>query len=154
MEPHNETRWDAIQVAYFTSAATSNYLTAPIVFVHPDVETDGIEPWSEAGRTRRRRLPRSPSPDPIANHNPDWGLYHDKIFRQRRMAYQPDVIGSPIAHYTHKPKVFDGFLFYILRLVHLRDEHNVANQEFAPMTIDLESVSVVPTSEPRKGMLG
>ncbi|WP_432936632.1 hypothetical protein ACQPXM_23410 [Kribbella sp. CA-253562] len=136
----NETPWDAVQVAYFTSAATWNYLTAPFVFAHPEVTTEEIAPWTEAGQTWRRLAVRFP--DSIANHNPDQVFYYDETFRQRRMDYQPDVTGSPIAHYTHNPKVFDGFLFYTLRLVHLRDDGNVANQEFAPITIDVESVSV------------
>jgi hypothetical protein len=28
------------------------------------------------------------------------------------MDYQPDVTGSPIAHYTHTLRTFDGFVFY------------------------------------------
>lgn len=136
----NETPWDAVQVAYFTSAATWNYLTAPFVFVAPEVKTEEIEPWTEDGQTWRRLAVTFP--DSIANHNPDQVFYYDDTFRQRRMDYQPDVTGSPIAHYTHNPKMFDGFLFYTLRMVHLRDDDNVANQEFAPITIDLESVMV------------
>ncbi|MFG1819336.1 hypothetical protein ACGFIF_36625 [Kribbella sp. NPDC049174] len=136
----NETPWDAVQVAYFTIAATWNYLTAPFVFAHPKVTTQEIAPWTEDGQTWRRLAVTFP--DAIANHNPGQIFYYDETFRQRRMDYQPDVTGSPIAHYTHNPKKFDGFLFYTLRLVHLRDEGNVANQEFAPITIDLESVSI------------
>lgn len=136
----NEGAWDDIQVAYFTSAATWNYLTAPFVFAYPGVRTQEISPWSENGETWRRLAVTFPSS--IANHNPDQTFYYDDNFHQRRMDYQPDVTGSPIAHYTHDPKVFDGFLFYTRRLVHLRDDDNVANQEFAPITIDLDSVTV------------
>jgi hypothetical protein len=34
------TPWDAIQVAYFTSAAVWNYLTEPFVFTQPRFRTD------------------------------------------------------------------------------------------------------------------
>jgi hypothetical protein len=82
-------------------------------------------------------------PDSLPNHNPDQVFYYDTNFHQRRMDYQPDVTGSPIAHYTHNPRTFDGFLFYTNRLVHLRDEQsNVANQDFAPITIDLDTVTI------------
>ena len=48
------TPWDAVQVAYFTSYAMWNYLTAPFVFTYPDVEAKEIDPWQEAGETWRR----------------------------------------------------------------------------------------------------
>ena len=48
------TPWDAIQVAYFASAATWNYLTAPFVFASPGVRAREIEPWQEDGETWRR----------------------------------------------------------------------------------------------------
>jgi hypothetical protein len=134
----NGTPWDAIQVAYFTSAATWNYLTAPFVFTYPGVQTREIDPWVEDGQTWRRLAVTFPTTLP--NHNPDQVFYYDSTFHQRRMDYQPDVTGSPIAHYTHNPRTFDGFLFYTHRLVHLHDENNVANQDFAPITIDLDTV--------------
>ncbi|RWN98593.1 hypothetical protein [Mesorhizobium sp.] len=46
------TPWDAIQVAYFTSAAVWNYLTAPFVFTLPGVEAREIAPWRERARKR------------------------------------------------------------------------------------------------------
>lgn len=139
--PHyeNDTPWDAVQVAYFTSAATWNYLTTPFVFALPGVQTKEIEPWTEGGQTWRRLAVTFPAS--IANHNPDQVFYYDENLHQRRMDYQPDVTGSPIAHYTHNPKEFDGFLFYTMRLVHLRDEDNVANQDFAPITLDITNVA-------------
>ena len=38
--------------------------------------------------------------------------YSDDQLRQRRMDYSPDVTGNPpVAHYTHDPQTFDGFVF-------------------------------------------
>ena len=136
----NDTPWDAIQVAYFTSAATWNYLTAPFVFTYPGVEAHEIEPWDEDGQTWRRLAVTFPPT--IATHNPDQVFYYDDDFHQRRMDYQPDVTGILIAHYTHDPKTFDGFLFYARRLVHLRDADNVANQDLTPITIDTDSIEL------------
>src|SRR4051794_15394487 len=48
------TRWDAIQVAYFTSAAVWNYLTEPFVFTQAGVEAREIAPWTEDGQIWRR----------------------------------------------------------------------------------------------------
>jgi len=58
-------------------------------------------------------------PERIANHNAEQVFYYDEPFMQRRMDYSPDVTGSPpVAHYTHDPKTFDGFVFPTRRLVH------------------------------------
>lgn len=135
------TRWDAIQVAYFASAATWNYLTAPFVFTRPGVEVREIEPWDEGGETWRRLAVRFPAS--IANHNRDQVFYYDAEFMQRRLDYSPDVTSNPpVAHYTHDPKTFDGFVFPTRRRVHLHDDRGVADREFASITIDIASISV------------
>jgi hypothetical protein len=68
----------------------------------------------------------------------------DDKFMQRRMDNLPDVIGNPrIAHYTHDPKTFDGFVFPTRRVVHLRDENGIANQTFAAITVDVSTIALV-----------
>jgi hypothetical protein len=135
------TPWDAIQVAYFTSAAVWNYLTEPFVFNHPDVVVREIAPWSEDGQTWRRLAVTFPKS--IANHNPDQVFYYDDAFMQRRMDYSPDVTGSPpVAHYTHDHRTFDGFVFPTRRRVHLHDADGIANQGFSAITIDISTVRV------------
>lgn len=135
------TPWDAIQVAYFTGAAIWNYLTAPFVFTYPGVDAREIDPWSEGGQTWRRLAVAFPKT--IANHNAHQVFYYDEAFMQRRMDYSPDVTGNPpVAHYTHDPRTFDGFVFPTRRRVHLHDAGGVANQKFAPITLDVASVAV------------
>ena len=53
-----DVRWDAVQVAYFTSAATWNYLTTPFVFTNPGVRTEEIDPWTEDGHVDGEQLRR------------------------------------------------------------------------------------------------
>lgn len=78
-------------------------------------------------------------PTTIANHNREQVFYYDDAFMQRRMDYSPDVTGKPpVAHYTHDYKTFGGFVFPTRRLVHLHDATGVANQSFAPITLDLD----------------
>lgn len=137
----NDTAWDEIQVAYFTSAAVWNYLTEPFVFMHPDVEAREIEPWMEGSETWRRLAVKFPNA--IANHNADQVFYYDDDFMQRRMDYSPDVTGNPpVAHYTHDHKTFDGFVFPTRRRVHLHDASGIANQQFAPITVDVAAISL------------
>jgi hypothetical protein len=141
--PYSEgnTRWDAIQVAYFTSAAVWNYLTAPFVFAQPGVEAVEVAPWREGETTWRRLAVKFPRTN--ANHNDRQTFFFDEDLMQRRMDYSPDVTGNPpVAHYSHDPKTFDGFVFSTRRLIHLHDTHGVADQSFAPITIDIDSVSV------------
>jgi hypothetical protein len=135
------TPWDAIQVAYFASAAIWNYLTEPFGFTYPGVRAQEIDPWDEDGETWRRLAVTFPPSN--ANHNPDQIFYYDERFMQRRMDYSPHVTGSPqFAHYTHDPKTSDGFVFPTRRLVHLRDADGVADQSFAAITIDIDTLAV------------
>jgi hypothetical protein len=135
------TPWDALQVAYFTSAAVWNYLATPFVFAQPGVEASEMEPWTEGGETWRRLAVTFPKT--IANHNARQVFYYDDAYMQKRMDYSPEVTGNPpVAHYTHDPKLFDGFIFPTRRLVHLHDTRGVADLTFAPITIDIASVEV------------
>ena len=135
------TPWDAIQVAYFASAAMWNYLTEPFGFTYPGVQAREIEPWNEDGATWRRLAVTFPPSN--ANHNPDQVFYCDERFMLRRMDYSPEVTGSPqIAQYTHDPKTFDGFVFPTRRLMHRRDVDGVADQSVALLTFDIDAVAV------------
>src|SRR5262249_50599309 len=135
------TRWDAIQVAYFTSAAIWNYLTQPFGFAYPGVEAHEIDPWTEDGQKWRRLAVSFPTSN--ANHNANQVFYYDERFMQRRMDYAPEVTdNAPIAHYTHDPKTFDGFVFPTRRLVHLRDALGKATQGFAGITLKIYSVKI------------
>jgi hypothetical protein len=134
-------RWDALQVAYFTSAALWNYFTVPFVFTYPGVEVREIGPWDEDGETWRRLAVTFPPG--IANHNVHQVFYFDERFMLRRMDYSPDVTGSPpVAHYAHDPKRFDGFVFPTRRLVHLHDGYGIADQRFAAITLDVRAVAL------------
>ena len=83
-----------------------------------------------------------PAPPPSAR-GAEQVFYYDEQLMQRRMDYSPDVTGSPpIAHYTHDPKTFDGLVFPTRRRVHLHDADGHADQSFAPIAVDIESVTV------------
>jgi len=135
------TKWDAIQVAYFAGYAIWNYLTQPFSFTYPSVEVREIKPWDEDGQTWRRLAVWFPKAN--ANHNAEQVFYYDAAFMLRRMDYSPEVTGNaPVAHYTHDPETFDGFVFPTHRLVHLHDANGIADQSFAAITVDIDRVSV------------
>jgi hypothetical protein len=133
--------WDESQMAYFMGTANWNYFTAPFLFTYPGVEAHEIEPWQEDSETWRRLAVRFPANLP--NHNPQQTFYYGDDYLLRRMDYSPDVTGnSSIAHYTHDPKLFDGFIIYTRRLVYLRDADGNADQSLAPISIAIHSVKI------------
>jgi hypothetical protein len=135
------TPWDALQVAYFTSAAVWNYLTVPFVFTQSGVKAREISRWTEGTETWRRLAVKFPNTN--ANHNADQIFYYDDALLLRRMDYSPDVTGKPpVAHYTYDHQTFDGFVFPTRRRVLLHDTNGVANRDFAPITIDVTNVSL------------
>jgi hypothetical protein len=135
------TKWDAIQIAYFTSAANWNYFTQPFSFTYPGVQVSEIEPWREGDETWRRLAVHFPPNN--ANHNSDQVFYYDQHFMLRRMDYAPDVTGSaPVAHYTDDPKTFDGFVFPTRRHIYRRGDDGTADQRLAIITVDVSSVRV------------
>jgi hypothetical protein len=67
----------------------------------------------------------------------------DSTFMPRCMAYSPDVTGNSfVAHYTHDPKTFDGFVFPTRGHIHGRDTEGIADQSFAVITVDVTNVIV------------
>jgi hypothetical protein len=135
------TGWDRIQVAYFLSAAHWNYLTQPFSFTYPGVEAREIEPCDEGGQTWRRLAVEFPKTN--ANHNADQVFYYDTDYMLRRMDYAPEVTAnSPVAHYRHDPKTFDGLVFPTRRRIHRRDADGIADQSIAAITLDVARVTV------------
>ena len=135
------TRWDAIQLAYFTSAAVWNYLTAPFVFTLPGVEAHEIAPWTESTQIWRRLAVTFPTT--LATHNAEQVFYFDREFMQRRMDYSPDVTGNPpIAQYAYDHKPFDGFVFPTQCRVHRHDANGAAHLQSAAITLSIAHIRV------------
>ena len=137
--------WDEAQIAYFVGMANWNYLVEPYLFSYPGVQAHEIEPWREGGQTWRRLAVQFPASFP--NNSQRQTFYYGPDYLLRRMDYAPDITGnSLVAHYTHDPRFFDGFVFYTRRTVHLRDADGIADPSLTPITITLHSASV-ETSE-------
>lgn len=136
-----DTRWDAVQVAYFSSYAMWNYLTSPFLFTYPGMQAHEIEPWQEEGQTWRRL--RVTFPSTIATHGPEQTFYYDADYMQRRMDYDVEVNGNAVvAHYTSDPKMFGGFVFPTRRLIHRRLPDGTADRSIAGITIDIYDITI------------
>ncbi len=135
------TPWDAVQVAYFSSYATWNYLSEPFLFTYPGVQAREIEPWQEEGQTWRRLHVIFPST--FATHNPEQVFYYDAGGMQRRKDYAPEVYGNHLAaHYTSDPKTFGGLVFPTRRRVYSRNPDGAADFNLAIITIDVYDIEV------------
>lgn len=100
-----------------------------------------------------RREPRAsfPSFDPattpwdaprsIATHNAEQIFYFGSDHLLRRLDYQPEVAGAPIAHYVSDPREFDGFVFPTRRRVYSRQADGTADQSLAYITLDIDRVT-------------
>lgn len=134
------TPWDAVQLGYFLSYAMWTYLTEPFLLSYPGVEADEIEPWRENGETWRRLSVRFP--DTIATHNADQTFYYDDSGMQRRMDYAPAVVGgSPTAHYTYDPQIFDGIVVPTRRRVFSRNPDGTADHSVSVISLDISDAS-------------
>jgi hypothetical protein len=135
------TRWDAVQVAYFSSYALWNYLTTPFLFTYPGVQAHEIDPWQEEGQTWRRL--HVTFPPTIATHNPEQTFYYDADGMQRRMDYIAEVNGNAVAaHYTSNPKTFGGLVFPTRRRVYRRLPDGMADRSLAFITIDIHNITI------------
>jgi hypothetical protein len=137
-----DTKWSPTQMGYFISYATWSYLTEPVLFTLPGVETREIEPWEEDGETWRRL--EVTFPDTIASHSKVQTYYFEsKTGLQRRMNYDVEVNGwAKVAHYTSEHKDFDGLLVPTRRRVLRRDEQNIAIHDFAAILLDVDDVQL------------
>lgn len=132
--------WDEIQVAYFATVASWNYLNEPFLFSRDDIRSVELEPWEENGETWRRLAVRFPSHLP--NHNPDQVFYFGDDYLLRRMDYRPEVASGPAAHYLYEPKEFNGVIAYTHREVYPRTPDGMALKDKGFITLDVDRVEV------------
>ncbi|ACU59704.1 hypothetical protein [Chitinophaga pinensis] len=90
-----ETPWSRMQLIYFCSYATWNYLTTPFNFTLHGYQVNEIEPWQEEKETWRRL--EVIFPDTIATHSKKQLFYFDQDFHLRRHDYWPEVLGGAAA---------------------------------------------------------
>jgi hypothetical protein len=102
-----ETRWDDLNLAYFSGYAMWNYLNTPFIFALPGFKTEEIEPWHEDGEKHRRL--RVVFPDHIATHCSEQIFHVNGEGLICRMDYSAPVTGgAPTAHYVSEHKEFSG----------------------------------------------
>jgi hypothetical protein len=92
--PHDPAaEWDDIQVAYFASYATWNYLTLPFLLTAPGIEVAEVEPWA-GGDPSWRRVSADFSGTATETHNRLQYYNFDAQNLLVRHDYDADVLGG------------------------------------------------------------
>ncbi|PWK76604.1 hypothetical protein LX99_03471 [Mucilaginibacter oryzae] len=140
-EGHNiMTPWSRMQLAYFCSYATWNYLTAPFLFALPGFHFLEMEPWEENGETWRRL--EVIFPDTITTHSKRQVFYISADGLMKRHDYWPEVLGNnSAAHYYSDYREVQGIKVPARhRILPLDDASNNALAEPLLVSIDVLSI--------------
>lgn len=101
------TPWSRLQLVYFVSYATWNYMTTPFVFAGQGFHFLEMDPWEENGETWRRL--QVIFPDHIPTHSKRQVFYFSQDGLLKRHDYWPEVLGNNSAvHYYSNYKEFQG----------------------------------------------
>jgi hypothetical protein len=135
----SETKWDALNLAYFSGYAIWNYLTTPFIFALPGFKTEEIESWDEQGEQCRRL--RVTFPESIATHCPEQIFHVGGDGLITRMDYSAQVMGSvPTAHYMSDYKDFGGIKLATKRRAYRRNPDGTAAREVVAVAIDIADI--------------
>ena len=132
-----QTPWSKLQLVYFSSYATWNYVTTPFHFLFPGVEINEIEPWIENGQTLRRL--EVTYPDDFATHSKRQVYYFDENGYLKRHDYWPEVLGgSSATQIIEDYKEFDGIKMGTKRKIYiLNDADNSYSKDPVLVSIDI-----------------
>ena len=135
-----QTPWDDLHVAYFSSYALWNYLTIPFLYTYPGFVTEELAPWEENGEPWRPL--KVIVPDSIASHSREQVVYFGPDSLLRRHEYTVDIIGgaSGVNYATHYRNV-DGIVVPTKRRVYAPDANKQKISEPVLVGIDIRDIS-------------
>lgn len=115
-----QTPWDDLHVAYFSSYALWTYLTIPFLYTYPGFVTEELAPWKENGEQWRPL--RATFPDSIASHSREQVSYFGPDGLLRRHEYTVDVLGgAPGLNYALDYRDVDGIMVPVTRRIYAYD---------------------------------
>jgi hypothetical protein len=129
-----DTRWDDIDVAYFSGEAVWTYLTVPFLFTCPGFASEEVEPWDEDGESWRRL--KVTFPDDIASHTREQLFFFGPDGALRRHDYTVDILGGTAgANYALEHRTFDGIVVPTKRTIYgYQGDHEVVSD---PVLVDV-----------------
>ena len=141
--PHDPaSEWDDIQVAYFASYATWNYLTLPFLLTELGIQVVQVEPWSGADPSWRR-VRADFSGTATETHNRLQYYNFDAQNLLVRHDYDADVLGGvPASNEARDYREFGGLMFPTRRRVTARSADGAAGTGPTLVAIDFGDITV------------
>ena len=134
-----ETRWDDLDLAYFSGYAMWNYLNTPFLFVLPGFKTEEIEPWNEHGEQWRRL--KVTFPNTVATHCAEQIFHVNGGGLICRLDYSAAVTGGiPTAHYMSDYREFDRIKIATKRRALRRNPDGTAVPDPVVVAIDITDI--------------
>jgi hypothetical protein len=135
-----QTPWDDLHVAYFSSYALWNYLTIPFLYTYPGFVTEELAPWEENGEQWRPL--KVIVPDSIASHSREQVAYFGPEGLLRRQEYTVDILGgAPGLNYAYDYRNIDGIMVPTTRRVYAYDANKQKVPEPVLVAIDIRDIA-------------
>ena len=135
-----QTPWDGMHVAYFSSYALWNYLTIPFLYTYPGFVTEELAPWEENGEQWRPL--KVFVPDSIASHSREQVACFGPDGLLRRHEYTVDVMGGASGlNYAADDAKVDGIVVPMKRRVYAADANKHKIPEPVLVAIDIRDIS-------------
>ena len=132
--------WDELDVAYFSSYATWNYLTQPFTYTLPGFVTAEAASRTEDGETWRAL--KITYPPTIAGHSREQTSYFGNDGLLRRHDYTVDILGGATgANYPSDYREVSGIMVPIKRRIYGRDANGDKVLEPLLVSIDIAEIS-------------
>jgi hypothetical protein len=135
-----ESAWDDLHVAYFSSYALWTYLTIPFLYTYPGFVTEELPPWREDGETWRPL--KVTFPESVASHTREQVSYFGEDGLLRRHEYTVDVMdGARGVNYASASRDVDGILVPTKRRVYAYDDRKNKIPEPLLVAIDFSDIA-------------
>ena len=132
--------WDELDVAYFSSYATWNYLTQPFTYTLPGFVTAEVASRTEDGETWRAL--KITYPPTIAGHSREQTSYFGNDGLLRRHDYKVDILGGATgANYPSDYREVSGIMVPTKRRIYGRDANGDKVLEPLLVSIDIAEIS-------------
>jgi hypothetical protein len=132
--------WDELDVAYFSSYATWNYLTQPFTYTLPGFVTAEVASRTEDGETWRAL--KITYPPTIAGHSREQTSYFGNDGLLRRHDYTVDILGGATgANYPSDYREVSGIMVPTKRRIYGRDANGDKVLEPLLVSIDIAEIS-------------
>jgi hypothetical protein len=132
--------WDELNVAYFSSYATWNYLTQPFTYILPGFVTAEVASRTEDGETWRAL--KITYPPTIAGHSREQTSYFGIDGLLRRHDYTVDILGGATgANYPSDYREVSGIMVPTKRRIYAQDANGDKVLEPLLVSIDIAEIS-------------